>query len=359
MSTETPPVIVIGAGQSGLAAARSAYEHGLRPLILEAGDSPSGSWRHYYDSLTLFSAARYSSMPGLPFPGDPDHYPHRDEAVAYLEQYARQLDVEIRTNIRVSAVSIDGPEFVVHTTAGDRLPAAGVVVASGSFGNPHRPTLLGAEGFAGEITHVADYRNPAPYAGRRVVVVGAGNSAIQVAHELAERSSVTLARLREPAFVPQVVRGHDVHHWFDVTGFDHIPGVWLQMLAGPPLVLDTGDYQNAYLTGRIDQRPMFTELADKEVVWADGEREVVDAVILSTGYRPNVDFLRPLGTLDGRGLPLHVGGISTTHAGLVYVGLEGQRSFHSNTLRGVSRDAEHVIPPLAAYAGGALQALGI
>lgn len=362
MTSDSAPVIVIGAGQSGLAAARTALERGLRPVVLEAADRCSGSWPHYYDSLALFSPARYSSMPGLAFPGDPDRYPHRDEVVAYLERYAQQLqqlDVEIRTRTRVVEVSADGPGFSVHTTANEAMPAAGVVVASGSFGNPYRPTLPGVDGFAGEITHVADYRNPAPYVGQRVVVVGAGNSAIQVAHELANRSTVTLARLREPSFVPQHLRGHDVHHWFDVTGFDHIPGVWLELLAGPPLVLDTGDYENAYRTGRIDQRPMFAELADKEVVWADGEREVVDAVIMATGYRPNVDFLAPLGALDAHGLPRHVGGISTTHPGLVYLGLEGQRSFHSNTLRGVSRDADHVTAAMAAYTGGALQALGV
>ena len=103
------------------------------------------------------------------------------------------------------------------------------------------------------------------------------------------------------------------------------PGTWLQLLGGPPLVLDTGDYQNAYSTGRLDQRPMFSELTEKEVVWTDGEREVVDAVLLATGYRPDVAFLQPLGALDDRGLPRHLGGISTSHPGLVYLGLEGQK----------------------------------
>jgi putative flavoprotein involved in K+ transport len=360
MQTPSDPVIVIGAGQSGLAAAKQVLSHGLRPLVLEATEHRSGSWSHYYDSLHLFSPARFSAMPGLPFPGDPDRYPHRDEVVAYLENYADHLgDVEIRTGTRVAQVVSDGPRFTVHTDRGELIAASGVVVATVSFGNPHRPVLPGAENFNGVITHVAEYRNPEPYAGQRVVVLGAGNSAIQVAHELAERSTVTLARRRVPEFVPQVVNGHDVHHWFDVTGFDHMPGTWLALLAGAPLVLDAGGYRAAYQAGRIDQRPIFSALRDSEVEWADGTREHVDAIILATGYRPNVDFLATLGALHDNGMPRHLGGVSTTHPGLVYLGLEGQRTFASNTLRGVSRDAAQIIPALAAYAGGALRALGL
>ena len=360
MSSDRTPVVVIGAGQSGLAAANAIRSRGLRPLVLEAGHKRSGSWSYYYDSLHLFSPARFSAMPGLPFPGDPDRYPHRDEVVSYLESYADRLDdVEIRTGTRVTEVTADGPGFTVHTADDQQLAASGVVVASGSFGNPHRPVLAGAESFRGVITHVADYRNPEPYVGQRVVVLGAGNSAIQVAHELAEKSTVTVARLRSPAFVPQVVNGYDVHHWFDVTGFDHMPGTWLALLAGPPLVLDTGDYRAAYETGRLDQRPVFTGLDGDQVEWADGRREHVDAIILATGYRPDVDYLSTMGALDESGRPRHVGGISTTHPGLVYLGLEGQRSFASNTLRGVSLDADQIMPALTAYASGALSALGL
>jgi putative flavoprotein involved in K+ transport len=140
----------------------------------------------YYDSLTLFSPSAYSSMPGAPFGGDPDHYPARDEVVADLERYAESLDVEVRTNTAVATVETNGPGFVVHTTDGETLAAAGLVAASGSFSNPHVPALPGQETFTGEALHVAAYRAPESYAGQRVVVVGAGNSAVQVGHELGE-----------------------------------------------------------------------------------------------------------------------------------------------------------------------------
>lgn len=94
---------MIGGGQAGLAAAYALRRGGRPPVVLEAGEEPVGSWPSYYDSLTLFSPARYSSLPGMPFPGDPDHYPHRDEVVDYLRRYAKNLDADIRTGHRVDA----------------------------------------------------------------------------------------------------------------------------------------------------------------------------------------------------------------------------------------------------------------
>ncbi|MEV4216779.1 NAD(P)-binding domain-containing protein [Nonomuraea sp. NPDC049725] len=352
--------IVIGGGQSGLAAARALRLRGRTPVILEAGPEPAGSWPHYYDSLTLFSPARYSAMPGHEFPGDPDHYPTRDEAAAYLRRYADSLDVEIRTGVRVTAVRPDGTGgFLVHPAKGDPLHTRSVVAASGSFGNPYVPILPGQDGFTGRALHAAAYRNPGQHAGQRVVVVGAGNSAVQIGYELARTATVTLATRAPIRFFPQIIAGRDAHHWHTTTGFDTLPPPWLARIATGTLVMDTGDYAASLEAGRWDRRPMFTAFDGDRVVWADGSREPVDTVIYATGYLPHLDYLRPLGALDERGLPLHDGGISITTPGLAYVGLEFQRSFASNTLRGVHRDADHVAAPVAAYAGGALTAYGL
>jgi putative flavoprotein involved in K+ transport len=359
MSISNDAVIIIGGGQSGLAAARAVRDNGLRPVVLEAGSRPSGSWPGYYDSLTLFSPARYSSMPDFPFPGDPDRYPTRNEVADYLERYAEHIGVEIRLNTRVTAVEADDDGFIVHTADGKSARAAGLVAASGSFGSPNLPTLPGQDDFTGELLHVADYREPSKYAGKRVVVVGGGNSAVQVAYELSEVASVSLATLEPVSFLPQRSRGHDLHHWLETSGFDHLPGAWLGHILRAPLVLDTGNYSDALQSGRFDRQPMFTALVDDGVVWQDGEREKVDTILLATGYRPNLDYLRPLGALDADGRPLHVAGISSTHPGLVYVGLEFQRSFSSNTVRGVSRDADYVAPLLASYLGNAPAAIGL
>jgi putative flavoprotein involved in K+ transport len=353
-------VIVIGAGQSGLAAARALQARGIRPVVLEAGPEPVGSWPRYYDSLTLFSPAGYSSMPGLDFPGDPGRYPHRDEVVAYLRRYADGLGADIRTSAPVTAVQADGQAgFLVRTATGQTWHAAGLVAATGSFGHPYLPAMPGQDQFTGRLRHVADYRSPHQHEGERIVVVGAGNSAVQVGYELAQVATVTLATRSPVNFVPQCRGGQDLHYWLKTTGFDLLPPEWLRHYLGGRAVLDTGKYQHAVATGLLERRPMFTAFDRDHVIWPDGTREKVDTVLFATGYRPDLDYLRPLGALDGHGMPQHTGGISATHPGLAYLGLEFQRSFSSNTLRGVYRDAEHVITPLAAHVRNAPAALGL
>jgi putative flavoprotein involved in K+ transport len=353
------PVVVVGAGQSGLAAARVLYELGVPVVVLEAADGPAGSWPRYYDSLRLFSPAAFSSMPGMPFPGDPGRYPHRDDVADYLQRYAEAIPVEIQTNTRVTTIHQEDHEFVVATADGAQLRAAGIVAASGSFSKPYRPGLTGEASFTGELSHVAEYRNPAPYAGMRLIVVGAGDSAAQVANELARVASVTIAARHPLRFIPQRIGGHDVHYWLRETGFDSLPAAWLSKLGDGSLITDSVGVREGLADRLLDVRPMFSALEGDQVVWSDGGRERVDAIILATGYRPSVDYLRELGALDLFSEPLHVGGVSTTHLGLVYVGLEYQRSFASNTLRGVSADAAAVIAPLVAWIRDAPAAVGV
>lgn len=347
--------MIIGGGQSGLSAARVARLHRLRPLVLEARDRPSGSWPDYYDSLTLFSPARFSALPDAPFPGDPDHYPTRDEVGAYLVRYAERLDVEIRTSTTVTNVGArPGGGFVVRTTGGEEIETEGLVAATGSFGNPVLPQLPGQDGFTGRILHSAEYRSPKAFAGERVVVVGGGNSAVQIAFDLAEVATTTIASRGPLQFVAQRPDGRDIHHRL-TAGFDDLPLEWLAPLLTSTLVLDPGTYGAAMASGRLDRRPMFEAFDGDTVVWTDGTRERVDAVVFATGYRPDLGYLESLGAL-ANGAPRHVGGVST-HPGLAYTGLELQRSFSSNTLRGVSRDAAHVMKPLAAHVGGAYAAV--
>ncbi len=298
-------------------------------------------------------------MPGMPFPGAPDHYPSRDEVADYLDRYAARLDVEIRTNTRVETIGQDGKAFLVLTDDGRASPASGIVAASGSFSNPYRPSFQGEETFTGELSHAADYRTPTPYAGRRVVVVGAGDSAAQIANELAPRATVTIATRHPVRFIPQRLDGKDVHYWFRETGFDTLPAVWLSRITGGSVVTDSVGFEQTLAEGRVDRRAMFTELDGGRVVWSDGQREPVDAIILATGYRPSLHYLRDLGALDEHAAPKHVGGISSTHVGLVYVGLEFQRSYASNTLRGVSEDAREVIAPLVAWIRDAPTTVGL
>jgi Predicted flavoprotein involved in K+ transport len=295
----------------------------------------------------------------MPFPGAPDPYPGRDEVSDYLEHYAARLDVEVQTTTRVRTIQQEGREFIVFTEDGQALRASGIVAASGSFSNPYRPSFPGEEAFTGELSHIADYRNPGPYAGQRVIVVGAGDSAAQVANELAPVARVTLATRHPVRFIPQRLGGQDIHYWLRETGFDTLPAEWLIKITSGAVVTDSVGFQQTLAEGRVDRREMFIALEGREVVWSDRQRESVDAIILATGYRPSLEYLRELGALDAHAAPVHVGGISATHLGLVYLGLEFQRSYASNTLRGVSEDARAVIAPLVAWIRDAPTTVGL
>ncbi|MFE7580110.1 flavin-containing monooxygenase [Streptomyces gardneri] len=315
-------VAVIGGGQSGLAAAHGLLTKGLRPVVLEASGRTAGSWPEYYNSLTLFSPGRYSSLPGLPFGGNPDRYPHRDEVVSYLSRYAERLGVDIRTGHRVNAVRTAGEGFELDLADGQHLGARAVVAATGGFGQPNRPALPGLDTFTGAVLHVSQYRSPAPFAGRRVVVVGVGNSAVQVAVELADTARVSLATRAPVRWFPQRPFGRDLHFWLTATGLDAAPLGRFQRHPATMAVIDDGRYRAALAAGRPDRRPMFTRIDGASVTWADGAREDVDAIVLATGYLPDLGYLAPLGALDVAGRPRHRDGASLAHPGLAHVGLE-------------------------------------
>lgn len=345
-------VVVIGGGQAGLATAYAALRQGWTPVVLDASAGAGGSWPRYYDSLTLFSPARFSALPGMPFPGDPDRYPVRDEVVAYLGGYAQRLDADLRWGHRVERVERRDGGFVVHTVDGTVVEGRMVVAASGGFSRPHRPLLPGLESFTGTVLHSAEYRNPALFAGARVVVVGGGNSAVQIAVELAEAARVSITTRRPLRWQPQRILGRDFHWWLTRTGLD-TAALGPRLVKGTQPVLDDGRYRAAVRAGRPDHRPLFTRLDGDRVMWSDGSRERVDVLILATGLRPQLAYLQGTAALDEDGAPLHEGGVSTTVPGLGYVGLERQRSFASATLRGVGRDAGYVLKALASRAAPA------
>ncbi|MFF5393200.1 flavin-containing monooxygenase [Streptomyces sp. NPDC013012] len=216
-------VAVIGGGQSGLAAAHSLMREGLKPVILEASNQTAGSRPRYYDSLTLFSPARYSALPGLPFGGEAGRYPHRDEVVAYLLRYAERLDADIHTRSRVTSVRTAGDGFTLDLEGGQRPEARAVITATGGFGHPNRPALPGLDTFTRTLLHVSQYQAPGLFAGQRVAVVGAGNSAVQVATELGRVAHVILASRAPVHWFPQRPLGRDLHFWLSVTGLDTAP----------------------------------------------------------------------------------------------------------------------------------------
>jgi putative flavoprotein involved in K+ transport len=184
--------------------------------------------------------------------------------------------------------------------------------------------------------------------GGRVVVVGGGNPAVQITVELAEVADVSISTRHPLRWQPQRILGKDFHWWLARTGLD-TSALGPRLAMGGVPVVDEGRYRAAVLAGRPDHRALFVRLDGDSVVWADGTREQVDAIVLATGFRPDLRFLDGTRALDESGGPLHNQGVSTTVPGLGYVGLERQRSFASATLRGVGRDATHVLKALARH----------
>ncbi|MBU8764160.1 NAD(P)/FAD-dependent oxidoreductase [Micrococcus luteus] len=338
--------IVIGGGQAGLASGYHLRKQGVQFLILEASDQVGGSWPRYYDSLKLFSPARFASLPGMKFPSEPNRYPQRDEVTIYLQDYSRTFQLPVMTNQRVDSITRDGEGFTIITMAGDTFWSRTIINATGSFHNPFTPAITGQGAYQGHILHSSAYRTPEPFINQRVVVVGRGNSAVQIAVELAEVSKTSLAVLRPVQLMKQKVWGQDLHFWIKVMGIDTFP-FWRLGKTAPSSasVIDLGEYKERLAAGKPDQQPMFTSFYEGGVIWPNGIKEPVNTVIFATGYRPHLPYLQAIGALNAEGRPLHKAGVSTV-PGLYYVGLEGQRSFASATLRGVGPDAAFVIGKL-------------
>lgn len=333
---------VIGAGQSGLAAGYYLKQAGKKFLILDGADHIGGSWPHYYDSLQLFSPARYSALPGLGLPIDRDAYPRRDDVVRYLRDYAAFFSLPVKLGTRINAVETPDGGFLLRQSDGSRLFARKLVVATGAFGAPAIPQIEGSSRFSGRIIHSSEYRNAASFEGQRIVVVGAGNSAVQIAAELAGRAEVTLAVRNRVRYLPQKILGKDVHWWFDKL---HLNQMNLFSDHGVP-VIDDGRYRRAIKEGRPGCRSMFERFHEDGVVWSEGVREKIDQVIFATGFRAAMGFLVNSKALTPGDSPFHRRGVSTRLRGLGFVGLSGQTGFASATLRGAGPDAEYVVSRL-------------
>ncbi|MGW5387129.1 flavin-containing monooxygenase [Nocardia sp. NPDC003963] len=341
------PAIIIGAGQAGIAAAFALRDSGFDPQILEAGSDTAGSWPQYYESLRLFTPAWMNALPGLPFPGDPYRYPGRDEVAGYLRACAAEVDGEIHPGRRVGSVTRANGGYRVQTTTGAEYTAPVVVSATGSFGEPHRPPLPGP-GYTGEVLHAADYRSPAPFAGHRIVVVGSGNSAVQIAVELAAVAQVTLAARTPPRYATTEPIPGDSRFWRVLSAAARLPAGRLFHSGSIP-VIDTAGYRAALDSGNPAVRPMFTGADGTVLQWPGGYRAQADTVLLATGYRPALRYLRGLVTMDDNGFPAHHGGLSTDCPGLAFLGLEYQRTILSGTVHGVGRDGRQLARRLARY----------
>ncbi|MGW4058600.1 flavin-containing monooxygenase [Amycolatopsis sp. NPDC004747] len=342
-------VAIVGGGQAGLALGHELAATGLDFVILDAGDAVGHVWRGRWTSLQLFTPARYAALPGLPFPADPDSYPGKDQVADYLATYAATFDLPVRTGVAVTTLARRGDGFALATTGG-LLRARHVVVATGPFQQPAIPAC--STGFAPEVLqqHSSDYRDPAPFAGRRVLVVGGGNSGFQIAAELAAHPAtgpVELAIGTRNVCVPQRILGRDLFWWQTRTGLITAPassrrGRWMRRGDGTVI----GHTRRSLRRQGISFRARLLHADGRTAVFADGMSAEVDAVVWATGFRQDHSWVDVPDALAGGRLRHHYG--LTPVEGLSVLGLPWQRTAGSALLGFVGRDATHLARRLTA-----------
>ena len=289
---ERVEVVVIGAGQAGLAVGRLLAREGKRFVIVEAGDAVGPSWRTRWDSLTLFTPRRYDSLPGLAFPGEPDGYPTRDEVIAYLEQYVATFELPVRLNSPVRSLTAADGGFVVGLDDG-RIEADQVVVATGPFQVPRVPPF--AADLAGEVRqmHSTGYLRPSDLPDGVVAIVGGGNTGFQIAKELSATHRVCLAVGSRQTPLPQRFLGRDLFWWLTKTGL--IKKTVDSRLGRRVRDRDTlvGSRPRELERLGVELKPRAVGASGRTLRFDDGSELAVDAVIWATGYRSDYSWITP------------------------------------------------------------------
>ncbi|SFL92851.1 ArsO family NAD(P)H-dependent flavin-containing monooxygenase [Streptomyces pini] len=347
--TERTDVVVVGGGQAGLAVGYHLRRQGLDFTVLDAQEAPGGAWRHTWDSLRLFSPAAYSSLPGWPMPAQPgEAYPEAAHVVGYLADYEKRYSLPVLRGVRVRTVRRDGA-FLRAETGEGAWRARAVVSATGTWWRPFLPAVPGHEAFRGRQSHTTGYRNPGQFAGRRVIVVGGGNSGAQIAADLALAGvDLTWVTARPPSFLADDIDGRAL---FDAAtarrraldeGRADTGGVASlgDIVAVPPV-------REARDAGLLKASPMFARLTADGVAWADGTTAGADAVVWCTGFRPALSHLSPLALRGTRGRIATDGTRATAEPRLHLLGYGDWTGPASATLIGVGRPAREAARQIA------------
>ena len=341
-------VIVIGAGQAGLAMGHFLARQGRRFVILDRADSIGAAWRERWDSLVLFTPRRYDALPGLAFSGDPDGYPTRDEVIAYLERYAETFELPVELGSAVQSLTAADDGFVAELDD-RRLEADQVVVATGPFQVPHVPAL--ADRLAPEVfqTHSTGYRRPADLPGASVLVVGGGNTGFQIAKELSATRTVRLAVGSRQKPLPQRLLGRDLFWWLTKLGLLRrtVESRLGRRMRERDFLIGSSPREARRRFG-IGLEPRLVGVSGRTATFADGSELEVDAVVWATGYRPDHSWIEPA-VADPEGRVVHRRGV-TDVPGLYVLGLTWQHTRGSALLGWVKDDAEFLAERIAAFA---------
>ncbi len=314
-------VLIIGAGPAGLAVAARLSKMGLPYRIVEGREMVAPCWHDHYDRLCLHTVKELSNLPHFPFPDDFPRYIPRQQLVEYFEAYCKRFNIRPEFSSKVRSVSKSENGFRVRfkSDKNEALTCRHLVIATGANRKPNVPVLENQEVFQGEIAHSKFYKNPSPYVGKKVLVIGMGNTGAEIALDLAEKDIDTLLSVRGPVnIVPRDLHGRPTQltakqldklpfGWGDKLGtlirtiyFGDLKKHGLTLSKTPPAVqlketgqspvIDIGTVKKIK-EGKIKVIPEIASLTTNGAIDTQGAEHAVDQIILATGYRPRLEEL--------------------------------------------------------------------
>lgn len=348
-------VVIVGAGASGLSAAGALERHGIKSVVLEEDEQLGGTWARRYDRLHLHTVRGFSGLAHFPIPRRYPKYLSREQFVAYLGEYAKHFDLQVVTGCPVRKVrpEVGTPSSWVATTDRGDWHCRVVIIATGQYRIPILPNWDGRATYRGDLTHSSSYRSALPFAGKRVLVVGAGNSGTEIATDLAENGAafVALSIRTPPPIVPRDPFGMPVQRTGimlsflpsavadrlgrltarvvlgDLTRFGLRTPKWFPFSARRVPVIDVG-FVSALKRRIVQIRPALVRLTATEAVFDNGRAEPFDAIIAATGFSTGLDdLLDTKDVLDDSGEPVDLSGDPTSRPGFFFMG-------YTHSLRG-------------------------
>ncbi|CAI8713092.1 MULTISPECIES: flavin-containing monooxygenase [Bacillus] len=333
-------VIIIGAGQAGLAMGYYLQQGNYNFVLLDEEKRIGDSWRKRYDSLQLFTPRAYCALPGMRLDGNQNEFPTKDEISNYLEEYVQRFSLPVRLHTNVFKVRKKEDEFEVYTPK-EVLRSKRVIIASGAFQQPFIPPI--AQNLSNDIfqIHSSQYQSPIQIPEGSVLVVGGGNSGTQIAVELAKSRDVTIAVSYHLSFLPLKIMGRSIFAWLEKIGLLYAGtntkgGKWFQKQKDPIFGYEC---RELIRNGAIALKPKVVNALQNKVVFSDDSTCHVQNVVWSTGFIPNYQWIEVEGAMNQAGSPVHTRGVSGVQ-GLYYIGLPWQHQRGSALLCGVGRDAE-------------------
>jgi putative flavoprotein involved in K+ transport len=339
--------VVVGAGQAGLAVAHYLAERDVDFAILSEESRVGDNWRRRWDSLRLFTPARYSGLPGMPFPAPPLHLPDKEEVADYLERYVQRFELRVRCETHVESVSRDGERYVLRAGR-STFEADNIVVATGAFQRSRVPAL--AQRLSADIyqLHSSDYKKPFELPDGPALVVGAGNSGAQIALELGRSRKVWLAG-RDTGHLPRRLLGRDIFEWIwpllTRATTDTQLGRRLRQRArrgGDALI---GIPERALREGGVTRVGKVTEVRGGLPV-CDGTALEPRVIVWCTGFVPDYRWIQ-IPVFGSDGYPRHHRGVVAEAPGLYFAGLRFQHCMASSLIGGVGGDAAFIAEQVA------------